>query len=585
MKQFLKYTLASLVGVFLASVLVFLVFIGIVSSISKSDSDFAVRDNSILKIALSGTIQEQSIENPFNINIPGLPMDTKDMTQGLDDILGSIEKASKNDKIKGIYLEVGTIATGWSTANEIREALLKFKKTGKFVYAYGGMIDQKEYFMCSAADSIFINPEGMIQLGGLSANPVFYKKTLDKLGVKAEIFKVGTFKSAVEPYILTKMSDASRLQTKTYMSDIWATILAKIGTSRKLSVAQLNKLADDNTIFRPAEDLVNDKLADSLTYETGFIQFLKNKLSVKDADKISFISPSNLMKSLETQTSVAIEKVAIIYADGEIYDSGTEGIVSKKLIEDIETVRKDSLVKAVVLRVNSPGGSAYASEQIWKALQELKARKPFVVSMGDYAASGGYYISCGANKILASPNTLTGSIGIFGMFFVMDELADKIGLSFDVVKTNTNADLGNTTRPMTDFEKLKIQAHVNRGYELFVKRCSEGRKMDVNKLKSIAEGRVWTGQQAKEIGLVDGLGTLKDAVALASKLGKVSDFRLVSYPEKKNIMDELLNDLSGDATAKIARVVLGAEYEPLLKLKASKIQTGILAKMEPLDIH
>jgi protease-4 len=320
-------------------------------------------------------------------------------------------------------------------------------------------------------------------------------------------------------------------------------------------------------------------------YKTDMMSFLSAKVGVTDVDDLQLVSVKDVMTSLDDAANIEREKVAILYADGEIFDSGSDGIVADDLIEEIQKIQKDSLIKAVVFRVNSPGGSAYASEQIWKAVSELKSKKPVVVSMGDYAASGGYYISCCANKIVAAPNTITGSIGIFGMFFTMDELSRKIGLSYDVVKTNDFSDLGSTVRPMTTGEKMKIQAYVNRGYDLFVKRCADGRKMKDEAIRAIAEGRVWTGAKAKEIGLVDEIGGLDKAIKIAAKLGKSDKYRLVYYPEKKDVMTELMEEFSGDTKMKMAKAFLGDEYAPLLKLKASKIQTGILAKMDAFDIN
>ena len=585
MKQFLKFTLASMLGVFIALALIFLILIGIAGAISTSEKSVTIKENSILKISLDGTFQEQSMDNPFDITIPGLPMDTKIGNQGLDDILAAIKRAKSNDKIKGIYLVSGIMNAGMATAEEIRNALIDFKKSGKFVLAYGEMMEQKEYFIASAADKVFFNPEGMLNFHGLAANPIFFKGTLEKIGVKPEIFRVGTFKSAVEPYICTEMSDANRQQTQEMLDGIWGNMLVKISASRKIKQEALNELANRNMLFESAIELVKSKLVDSLLYQPDMIKYLSGKVGVADADDLQLITVKDVMNNPDESASIEREKVAVLYADGEIFDSGSDGIVAKDLIKDIHTIQKDSLIKAVVFRVNSPGGSAYASEQIWKAISELKTKKKVVVSMGDYAASGGYYISCCADKIVAAPNTITGSIGIFGMFFTMDELSKKIGLSYDVVKTNSLSDLGNTTRPMTAPEKMKIQTYVNRGYDLFVKRCSDGRKIKDADLRKIAEGRVWTGTKAKEIGLVDEIGGLEKAISLAAKIGKVSNYRLVYYPEKKDFMTELMEEFSGDTKMKMAKAFLGDEYAPLLKLKTAKIQTGIMTRMDEFEIQ
>ena len=585
MKQFLKFTLASMLGVFVALALIFLILLGIAGAVSSSEKSVTIKENSILKISLEGTIQEQSIDNPFDFTIPGLPMDTRIMNQGLDDILFAIKKAKTNDKIKGIYVISGTLQAGIATAEEIRNALIDFKKSGKFIVAYGEMMDQKEYYIVSVADKIIFNPEGMLNLHGLAATPVFYKETLDKIGVKPEIFRVGTFKSAVEPFICTEMSVANRKQTQELLSGIWGNILTSLSTSRKITKDDLNQLANRNLLFEEATELVKSKLADSLLYQPDVMKYLSAKVGVTEVDDLELLTVKDMMTAPDESASIEKEKVAVLYADGEIFDSGTDGVVSKDLIEEILKIQKDSLIKAVVFRVNSPGGSAYASEQIWKAMSELKSKKPVVVSMGDYAASGGYYISCCADKIVAAPNTITGSIGIFGMFFIMDELSRKIGLSYDVVKTNDLSDLGNTTRPMTATEKMKIQAYVNRGYDLFVKRCADGRKMKNEDIRNIAEGRVWTGAKAKEIGLVDEIGGLEKAIQIAAKLGKIAKYRMVYYPEKKDFMTELMEEFTGDTKMKMAKAFLGEEYAPLLKLKASKIQTGIMTRMDMFEIQ
>ena len=585
MKQFLKFTLASMLGVFVALALIFLILLGIAGAVSSSEKSVTIKENSILKLSLEGTIQEQSIDNPFDFTIPGLPMDTRIMNQGLDDILFAIKKAKTNDKIKGIYVISGTLQAGIATAEEIRNALIDFKKSGKFIVAYGEMMDQKEYYIVSVADKIIFNPEGMLNLHGLAATPVFYKGTLDKIGVKPEIFRVGTFKSAVEPFICTEMSVANRKQTQELLGGIWGNILNSLSTSRKITKDDLNQLANRNLLFEEATELVKSKLADSLLYQPDVMKYLSAKVGVTEVDDLELLSVKDMMTAPDESASIEKEKVAVLYADGEIFDSGTDGVVSKDLIEEILKIQKDSLIKAVVFRVNSPGGSAYASEQIWKAMSELKSKKPVVVSMGDYAASGGYYISCCADKIVAAPNTITGSIGIFGMFFIMDELSRKIGLSYDVVKTNDLSDLGNTTRPMTATEKMKIQAYVNRGYDLFVKRCADGRKMKNEDIRNIAEGRVWTGAKAKEIGLVDEIGGLEKAIQIAAKLGKIDKYRMVYYPEKKDFMTELMEEFTGDTKMKMAKAFLGEEYAPLLKLKTSKIQTGIMTRMDMFEIQ
>jgi protease IV len=585
MKQFLKFTLASVVGVILAISLFFLIIIATVGTLTSSEKQYNLTDNSLLKISLNGNLKEQSVDNPFDFNVPGLPVNTKIESQGLNDILSAIAKAKKNEKIRGIYLEAKTLDAGFASAEEIRNALIDFRKSGKFVLAYGDTYDQREYYICSAANKIFINPQGMLNFCGLAAHPVFYKGTLDKIGVKAEVFKVGTFKSAVEPYLYTKMSEANRLQTKEYISGIWGHLLEGISVSRKISVDDLNTLANENMLFRPTKELVKNRLVDSIVYESEMKEYMAKKLGLKDVDDLKLVSVNDFLITPEKSTKYEQDKIAVLYAEGEIVEEGTDGIVKDDIISEIDKIKKDENIKAVVFRVNSPGGSAYASEQIWKAITDLKAVKPVVVSMGDYAASGGYYISCNANKIIASPNTLTGSIGIFGTFFILDELAAKLGLSFDVVKTNDLSDFGNMTRPMAEIEKRQIQNYIEKGYDLFVKRCSEGRKIEEKRLRGIAEGRVWTGKKAVELGLADEVGGINRAIEVAAGLGKIKNYQIAYYPEKKKFLTIMLQEIEGKTKMRLALSYFGKDYAPLLKLKEAKIQTGILARMDAVNIY
>jgi len=584
MKQFIKFTLATILGVFLSFLIFFVILFSIASAISNSDRQYALKENSLLKITLNGMISEQSAENPFDFSIPGVPMNTKIDKQGLDDILSAIKKAKKNNKIRGIYIEAQTLNAGFVCAEEIRDALEDFSKSGKYIIAYGDNYDKREYFISSVADKVFINPKGLMNIGGLASTPVFYVDALKKIGVKVEVFKVGTFKSAIEPFINRKMSDASRLQTTDYLNGMWNHMLGKISISRGISVDSLNMIADKNTLFEPTESFISDRLVDSLVYESEVMDYLADLHGIEKAKDLNIVSVSEMISVPVKNAEYNQDKIAILYADGQIYDNGTEGIVTHKMIDEINKIKEDNNIKAIVLRVNSPGGSAYASEQIWKALADLKKTRPVVVSMGDYAASGGYYISCNASKIIASPNTLTGSIGIFGTFIVIDELTKKIGLNFDEVETNELADFGNITRPMSDLEKAKIQKYIERSYQLFINRCSEGRNIKPEELEKIAEGRVWTGEKAVELGLVDELGGIKRAIEIAADLAKTKKYRLVYYPAKKDYMTILMEEFSSQAGMKIAIKVLGNEYAPLLKLKESNIQTGVLARMDDIII-
>lgn len=585
MKQFLKYTLATIAGGLILFLIVFIILASVAGSVSNTDKEFKLKDNSVLKISLDGKLSEQSPENPLNFSVPGLPVNTDIEKQGLDDILHAIKKAESNDKIKGIYVESKSMDAGFAEMEEIRNALENFRKTGKFVVSYADTYDQKEYFVSSVATKVFINPQGMLNLSGLASKPIFFTETLKKLGVKAEVFKVGTFKSAVEPYTNTKMSDANRLQTTEYLNGIWNHLLEKISASRSISIEGLNKIANKSTLFEPATEFVSEKLVDSLLYESEVTKYMAGLEKLDDPDDLHIVSVKKMLQVPEKAPEYKQDKIALLYAEGEIYDEGNEGIVKKDILDEIKKISKDDKIKAVVLRVNSPGGSAYASEQIWKALADLKKKKPIVVSMGDLAASGGYYISCNANKIVASPNTLTGSIGVFGTYFIIDELTNKLGLHFDIVKTNDLSDLGNITRPMTKIEKAKIQRYVENTYNLFITRCSEGRKMSPASVRAIAEGHVWTGQKAVSIGLADEIGGIENAIAEAAKLGKVSKYRIEYFPKKKSYFAELMEQFSDETKMRIATSFLGDEYAPFIKLKESKIQTGILARMDDVTIN
>ena len=516
MKDFLKFTLATVTGIIVSSVILFFISILVVfSMVSSSESETLVRKNSVMMLDLNGALTERSQENPLDFLMKD---DYK--TYGLDDILSSIKKAKENEDIKGIYLQATSLSAGFASLEEIRNALKDFKESGKFIVAYGDAYTQSLYYLSSVADKVMLNPKGMLEWRGLAATPMFVKDLLEKIGVEMQVFKVGTYKSAVEPYISTEMSPANREQINAYLSSIWGEITGAVAESRNLSVETLNKEADRMLMFYPAEESVKSGLVDTLIYKNDVRDYLKSRLGIDKDDKMPVLGIQdmiNVKKNVPKDKSGNI--IAVYYAYGEI-DGGSsasteEGINSEKVIRDLRKLKDDENVKAVVLRVNSPGGSAYGSEQIWYAVEQLKKEKPVIASMGDYAASGGYYISCNADTIVAEPTTLTGSIGIFGMMPNAKGLTGKLGVNFDVVKTNPYADFGNLTRPMNDGEKGLMQMYVNNGYELFLTRCSDGRGISMEELDKIAQGRVWTGSTAKELGLVDELGGLDKALEIA----------------------------------------------------------------------
>jgi protease IV len=498
--------------------------------------------------------------------------------------LANIEKAKNEENIKGIYLKGGSLMAGFASIKEIRNALIDFKKSGKFIVAYADNYSQKMYYLVSVADKILINPGGMLELKGLSAETMFFKNTLDKLGIEMQVVKVGTYKSAVEPFVNTKMSDANREQVTVYMGSIWKTYLDEVSASRKISVELLNDYADEMMMFQPTEKSKEYKLVDRLVYLDAVDSILKSCVKgLKKDDKLILVKHTAMNKLPDT-TKYDKNKVAVIYAIGEIAEMDGDGINSKDMVETIDKVAKDSSVKAVVFRISSPGGSAYASEQIWHALKQLKAKKPLIVSMGDYAASGGYYIACMANEIVAQPNTITGSIGIFGIIPNIKGLNDKIGVTYDGVKTNKMSDAISLNRAFTPEEKDLMQNYINRGYELFVSRCAEGRKMTTDQIKAIAEGRVWTGEDALKIGLVDRIGGLKDAIKIAVNKAKLKTYNVSEYPEKESFETKLMKSFKNDVDTRFIKAQLGEQYNLYKQIKDLGKINGIQARL-PYDLN
>lgn len=581
MKGFLKSLLASIVGCSIVIGIFIFIFILIIAAMSFGSSDkYNLKDNTVLTLKLEGTLSERVEPNSF-LDLIG---QNTDLEIGLDDILSSIKKAKENDNIKGIYINAGAFAASNASLKEIRDQLADFKESGKFIIAYADVYSQGCYYLSSVADKVIMNPQGNLDLHGLSSSPTFYKGLLDKIGIEMQIFKVGTFKSAVEPFMLDKMSDANREQVTAYINDIWSTITSEISDSRKISVDKINQLTDSLQTFKLANASVTDGLVDTLMYETEVKEYLKDLLKVEKAKDVRMASIKDMTSVSFVKESNSKDVIAILYAEGSINNgSGKDGITDKRYVKEIEKLKDNDKVKAVVFRVNSPGGSAYASEQIWKAITDLKAKKPVVVSMGDYAASGGYYIACNASKIIAQPNTLTGSIGIFGMFPNFEGLTKKVGLSFDNVKTNKFADFGDATRPMRPEEKVILQQYIEHGYDLFLTRCSEGRNIPKDSLDHIAQGRVWTGNQALKIGLVDALGNIDTAIEEAAKLAKLDDYSLQDYPKKGDFLESLLSNQKEEFATKAMKEYLGKDYELFKTIKEIKEQDFVQARM-PYDI-
>ena len=585
MKQFLKFTLATIVGVIITTLLGILILFGVIGAIAGSkESVTALKPNSVYEIKLEGNLIDRSEDDPFSAAFAQAMGKTAEKSMGLDDLLANIEKAKNDANIVGIYLNGGSLSGGFASLKEIRNALIDFKKSGKFIVAYADNYSQKDYYLVSVANKILINPQGMLELKGLSAQTMFFKNTLDKLGIEMQIVKVGTYKSAVEPLITTKMSDANREQVTVYMGSIWKTFLTEVSAARKISVEKLNAYADEMLMFQPTEKAKQYGLVDGLVYADEADSILKTFVKGLEKDKEVTLVKHSAMTKLPDTSKYDKNKVAVIYAVGEITDAAGEGIVAKDLVKTINDVAKDSAVKAVVLRVSSPGGSAYASEQIWHALNKLKAKKTLIVSMGDYAASGGYYISCMADKIVAQPNTITGSIGIFGVIPNISGLNEKLGLTYDGVKTNKMSDAITVNRKFTPEERDLMQNYVNRGYELFVKRCADGRKMKTEQIKAIAEGRVWTGEDAIKNGLVDKIGGLNDAIALAVTKAKLNTYNVSEYPEKETFESKFMKSFSDDVETRFLKAQLGEQYKLFKQVRNLDKINGIQARL-PYDLN
>ena len=583
MKDFFKYMSATVVGLIVFTLLTGVIgAMCIVGMIASGSSAKDVSENSVMVLNMSGMLDERS-ESSFMDELNGSTVGTI----GLDDVLEAIGKAKDNDKIKGIYIEAGMLsADSYASLAAIRNALLDFKKSGKWIVAYGDVYTQGTYYVASVADKVFLNPSGQIDWHGISSQPVFLKDLMAKFGVKMQLAKVGTYKSAPEMYTADKMSDANREQVTAYVNGIWQNVCKAVSESRKISVEQLNAYADNFITLNDPKDFVKYKFVDKLIY-TDQIDAEINKLLKQDADdNINTVSLAE-MKVVKSKEEKG-EEIAVYYAYGNIVDNATGGmlsnehnIVSKTVCDDLKALMDDDDVKAVVLRINSGGGSAYASEQIWHYVEMLKKEKPVVVSMGGMAASGGYYISSGANWIVAEPTTLTGSIGIFGMFPDFSGLlTEKLGVKFDEVKTNKHSAFGTPARPFNEEEMRYLNNYIDRGYALFRSRVAQGRKMKVEQVEKIAQGRVWLGQDALKVKLVDELGGLDKAVAKAAQLAKLKEYHTAAYPGKTSWVDQLLNNLSGESYINTqARQALGEYYEPFMLMKDINNQSAIQARI------
>ena len=589
MKQFFKMMFASTLGFFvglrLAGGIAIVFMIGMVAGLSSNSQAVYTpkAENSVFKIAFEGDIRESAEENPFTNLLTGREPDLS-----LRDLLKSIRHAKEQESVKGIYLDMGVFSGGTASLDAVRRALMDFKESGKFIVAYADNYTQGGSYLASVADKIYLNPQGILGLTGLSSRTMFYKGLLQKIGVEMMVFKVGTYKGAVEPFIADKLSDANREQITSYQNSIWGNITKGIAKSRNITVEDVNRFADEGAFFASPEKAVEYKLIDELKYRSEVEKYLIEQ-SGQTGDKLKTVGLSNMKNVKKTEREYR-NKIAIVYAEGEIMQqiisspySGNFPCISEKINDDLRKLADNKDVKAVVLRINSPGGSAYTSEQIWKQVYELKKKKPVVVSMGSVAASGGYYIASGASKIIAEPNTLTGSIGIFGMFPNTAGLFNKLALTTDIVKTNRYADFGDPARPMTDDEKALIQGYIERGYDTFLTRCAEGRGVSKADIDSIGQGRVWTGEQALKIGLVDELGGIERAVELAGELAEIYNYNIMEVSTDHDFLKELLEKQIEVVKQSVVKDMLGDEYEHFRTLRKVKATYGIQACI-PYDL-
>ena len=576
---FFQALMAVVVGGVVTSIFSTMIFFGVLGALaSAGETPAVITDHSVLRINLDTPIQERGEDNPFG-DLLGSNFVS---AQGLDDILAAINEAKTNPKIEGIYLQGSAMETEIASTQEIRKALEDFKTTGKFILAYADMYAQGGYYLASVADKVMMNPSGLLEWKGLSMQPIFYKELLEKLGVKMQVFRVGTYKSAVEPFICTEMSDANRAQCQEFLDDVWTVLRGDVAAARGISVDSLEAFANEYMFFSPAQTAVDYGFIDTLVYADGVREELRTHLG---GVKVNFVSPKELASA--AKPSPKKSEVAVYYAYGNIVDAASVGlgagsaeIVGSKVVSDLDKLMNDDKVKAVVLRINSGGGSAFASEQMWRAIELLKTKKPVVVSMGGYAASGGYYMSCNADRIFAEPTTLTGSVGIFGMIpNYSNLLTKKLGLHFDVVKTNEAADFGAMGRGFNAKETLAMQAYIERGYDLFLTRVADGRGMTKEAVNEVAQGRIWTGQQALGIGLVDELGTLADAIAYAAEKAEVADYAVGNYPAKEDFMTQLLDVTKENYMEREVRALLGDNYNYLNVLKQLEGGSYIQARM------
>lgn len=580
--KFLRNLLAVIVGLFLFSLFGFFIMLGIISTISTGKEKIVVAPNSILRINLNRPIVERTMDDPFSdLGIfPGVKS-----ALGLLDLTRAIRYAKTDDNIKGIYLDCGSTMAGYASLQEIRNTLLDFKESGKFVISYSEMYTEPGYYLASVADEVMVAQESIFfEFNGLSYSAVFFKGLLDKLGIQPEIYRVGEYKSAVEPFMRKDLSSENEYQIKSYISSIYESTLQEVAASREINVDSLDQIASTMKVF-DADDALKYRLVDRLAYHDQVYENMKERLALEEDKEIKFTEIEKYIRAAEPNTT-SLNRIAVVVASGEITSgSGDNSVVgSEDFVKALQEVRKDDNVKAVVLRINSPGGSGLASDVIWREIMLTREKKPVIASMSDLAASGGYYIAMGCDTIVANPTTITGSIGVFGLMFnFQDFLNDKLGITTDVVMTGEYSDIFNMTRPHTAEEKAMIQNMIEKFYRVFTSKAAEGRNMPVEKLEEIAGGRVWTGQQAIGIGLVDLAGDFDKALAIAAEKAAIDNYKIRYYPKQKNFLEQILENLTTEVETKVMKSALGEDYYYLKKMRELKNSSGIQARF-PYDV-
>jgi protease-4 len=579
MKQFFKFMFASMLGMFLFLVLITLVTFGIIAGIvaSASSEETVISKNTLLHVKLNKEVADRSSKTKFVMGYAG-----PEKTIGLNEILDNLKKAKTDDNIAGIYLDLSEIPAGISTLDEVRDALIDFKTSGKFIWAYSEGYTQKSYYLATAADKVYLNPQGVVDFKGLASEMVFLKGMLEKLDIKMQIIRHGKFKAATEPLFLEKMSPENRKQMNELIGDIWDKMLTGIAQTRKISKEELNLIADSLKI-QTAQDALKYKFVDQLVYKDELLAMMKKQMNLEEKKKVQIVSLDKYSTVADSRTtSTGTDKIAVVYASGSI--GGGEGddqsIGSERISKAIRTAREDEMVKAIVLRINSGGGSALASDVIWREVDLARKIKPVVASFGDVAASGGYYIACAATKILAEPTTITGSIGVFGVIPNMEGLFNKkLGITFDWAMTNKNGDFIPVMKPLSPYQTLLIQRDVDHIYDVFTGKVAEGRKIKKEQVDSIGQGRVWSGSDAKTIGLIDEFGGLTKAVELAATLAKTKDYRLISLPEQKEWFEELIDQITGNDPSAKLKAALGPDYRFYQYYMEVREMTGVQARM------